>query len=211
MPTTHTVIDIATLRTAAHQLTTLLPRLQALIPDQPTTLESQHGAHRKHVAAPIPWNTPAAMLALDIHAAARRLESALTIRLFRKATYRGGDDATTLDIIKRLPDLIAHAHQHLTDPGDIDGVTDIAYEILSWPRQVRALLDEPLPGEQRWTRAPGDLRCPYCDKNLELEPGWIDHPEAADVICRRCEDAYGRMLRWEPTTWIAVLNQADAG
>lgn len=213
MPTTRPArtTDIEPLRHAAHELRFLLPRLNQLIPEQDTTLESTIGSHRKHVAAPIPWNSPAAMLALDIHAAARRHESALTLRLFAKATYRGGDDATTLDIIKRLPDLIAHALQHLTDPGDIDGTADIARDLTAWPRQIRALLDEALPGEQRWTRAPGNLRCPYCGKNLELEPGWRDNPAGADVVCRRCIDAHGHLMRWQPSTWVAVLQEGSAG
>ncbi|GMA26676.1 hypothetical protein GCM10025864_44970 [Luteimicrobium album] len=106
------MIAVDELYTTARTLTAaphgLLRRVNALIPHASNTVaESQLGGradiHR------IPWNGPAANLALDIAAAVRRHESTLTLLLFQQARFRPDGDRQTLDAIGRLPVLVDHA------------------------------------------------------------------------------------------------------
>lgn len=202
------MIPIETLYDHARTLQTLYPRLCAAVttPSDGGTVDPDTPKQTKFVYE-IPWNTPAADLKYSIHADARRYETALNVHLFGRAKYRGPSDDNTLAAINRLPVLIDHARAKKVDNHD---VTDAERLLASWPRQIRLLFDEALPGEAPWTKAPGDLRCPHCDNRLELQPGWQHHPEQADVICRHCRDDTGQMLRWAPTTWLLVLQQ-DAG
>lgn len=202
-----TLIPIETLYTNARELTTLFPRLAALVTvPGSNTIDPDTPKQTKFVYEP-PWNTPAANLKFSIHEEARRFENALNLKLFGTARFRGPSDHNTLAAIGRLPVLIDHARAKKIDNHD---VTDTEHLLTSWPRLIRLQLDEALPGEQPWTKAPGNLRCPHCDIRLELEPGWQHHPEQADVICRRCKDEFGQTLRWAPTTWLSIL-QDDAG
>lgn len=194
--------DIETLYATAREVTTdLLPRLAALIPDKGTPLESQIGSHGKALAAPLPWNEPVAMLYYEIHGDARKLESALTLRLFGHITYRPGADHHTTDCINRLPVLIAHARDKDIDPADVE---QIARTVAGWPARIRRQMDEALPGEEQWARAPGGLKCPYCDKALQVPPGW---KHATDIVltCRRCKDADGNHHSWAPDLWLGQL------
>ena len=193
---------------AARELTTtdLLPRLKALIPDQRTILESNIGSHTKHRYAPIPWNTPAAMLYYEIHADARRYESLLTIRLFQTAKYRGGSDTQVAEAINRLPVLIAHGHAKGLTRLDLDDPTTA---LLGWPRRIRRILDDTKPGEEPTMRVPGDTRCPYCADPLILGEGWKTLEQNATAICRRCLDAHGHALTWPITERIGKLQHDD--
>lgn len=74
-------------------------------------------------------------------------------------------------------------------------VTDAAHDLTAWPVRIRAIFDEARPDEQPWTKAPGGLKCPHCERRLELAPGWRDRPENADVVCRSCRDDEGRWYR----------------
>lgn len=156
--TTATDDTIERLYTAARELTTtdLLPRLKTLIPGTSTTRESSIGSHTKHLAAPTPWNDPAANLYFTIGGDARRYENLLTLRFFGHAKYRPATDRHTIECIARLPVLIAHGHAKHLDP-DLD-LADPTTALLGWPKQIRAMLDAALPGEEPWTKAPGGLR-----------------------------------------------------
>lgn len=196
-------IDVETLYTAARELTTsLLPRLQRLIPEEGSALESSTGLRGKRVAAPIPWNDAAAMLFYEIHGDARRYESLLTLRLFGTARYRPGSDAHTTACLNRLPVLLAHGIEQRLDPLDL---VDPSAALASWPRRVRHALDETRPGEQRWTTAPGGLRCPHCARPLAIPPGWDSTEIMPDLHCRTCRDDDGQGLRWAPDSWLGLL------
>lgn len=200
--------DTEKLYNTARELTTtdLLPRLKALVPHIGTITESQIGSHGKKAAAPIPWNTPAAMLYYEIHADARRYESLLTLRLFQTAKYRPGTDRDVTAAINRLPVLIAHGHQAgLTDLDLKDPTT----ALLNWPRRIRAILDEPLPDEEPTMRVPGDARCPYCSGHLTLGAGWKTLQGNATAICRNCTDDTGGHLTWPVTERIGQLQHDE--
>lgn len=202
---THTATaTVDALYTAARELAHLYPRLTQLVHEESTVLKDADMPHRHAMAYLEPWNTPAGQLAHNIHTQVRRYETALNIRLFNKAKYRGTSDNLTVQAFNRLAVLIDHAHTQHIDSTD---VTDAEQLLLTWPRHIRLMLDEPKPGEEPWTKAPGNLCCPHCDRRLELQPGWQHDPEAADVICRRCKDENGEWLRWVPGTWLLVLQQ----
>lgn len=197
------MIDVEALYTAARELTTdLLPRLQLTIGEKGTILESSLGSHAKHIAAPIPWNEPAALLYLEIHGDTRRYENLLTLRLFQHAKYRPGTDEHTTESISRLPVLIAHGREKGLSGMDLDDVTKA---LTTWPIRIRAQLDEPREDELRWAKAPGGLVCPYCDKALEVPPGWDKASTAPDLLCRRCSDADGHHRRYAPDLWLGLL------
>lgn len=203
-------IDVENLYAASRDLRDdLIPQVQALIPQASNQVDESQTGTRPATVHRIPWNGQAAGVFYDIHAQVRRYESALTVLLFQKAKYRGGDDENTFDAIGRLPVLIAHAidkgheqHGDVTDAARLLGTT--------WPRECRRVLDQLREDEQPWTTAPGDLRCPYCDGALELAPGWSQAPDSADVWCRRCLDPNGQRYRWSPSVWTGlVLTQPD--
>ncbi|WP_333811111.1 hypothetical protein [Timonella senegalensis] len=201
---THTTTTVDALYTAARELAHMYPRLTQLIHEtagNPTDQDTKTPTQRAYME---PWNTPAGQLAHNIHTQVRRYETALNIRLFNTAKYRGTSDALTIQAFNRLAVLIDHAHTRHIDSTD---VTDAEQLLLSWPRQIRLMLDEPLPGEEPWTKAPGNLCCPHCERRLELQPGWQHNPEAADVICRHCKDENGDWYRWVPSTWVEALQQ----
>lgn len=184
------------------------PRLHALIPETTSQVsESQIGKSCGVTKFVIPWNTPAADLYFDIHAAARRYEAALALKLWGKVTFRPGTDAVTREVLDRLPVLVGHA---IAAGHDDTGVIDPANDLGTWPARIRAMLDEARPDEQPWTKAPGGLTRPHCERRLELAPGWRDRPEATDVVCRSCRDDEGRWYRWALATWTAVLRHHDA-
>lgn len=201
------MIVVDELYTTARTLTAaphgLLRRVGALIPHATNVVaESQLGGradvHR------IPWNGPAANLALDIAAQVRRHESTLTLILFRTARFRPDGDRHTFDAVTRLPVLIDHAiaQGHARRPA----VTDAAHDLVAWARRCRLLLDEARDDEQPWTPAPSALPpCPECNRRLFLAPGWQYAGEGADVVCRACRDDDGQLLRWDAGTWLAVL------
>lgn len=192
------MIPIETLYQEARNLTTdLLPRLAKEINQPPTTPETQNTNH-VFKSTP-PWNSPAAMLYYEITGDAATAERNLTLALFGHAKYRAHSDTRAID---RVPVLIAHAREKL-DPDS--GHEDYASQVLSWARRVRAYHDELLPGEHRWAKAPGDLRCPTCENPLELPPGWKNANELPPVHCRTCTRTTGKTVAWEPNTWLASL------
>jgi len=197
---------ISDLDTAVADLTGrdhLYARLRILIPQQTTILESHIGSRTRYSAAPIPWNTPAAMLYLDIHAAAREHETNLTLLLWNRAKYRGPGDNLTAQAIERLPVLINAAIT--AGQGTRTIVTEAVHDLTTWPTLIRRLLDEARSNETPWTKAPGNLRCTTCGHTLYLAPGWQYDAEHADVICRTCRDTDGQHPRWTPSLWLGRL------
>jgi hypothetical protein len=199
------VIDVEALYAYARELTTtdLLPRLKALIPAKSTVLESRVGSHGKAQAAPLPWNDPAAMLYYEIHSEARHYESLLTARLFGHPKHRPGTDTHTTAAINRLPVLIAHGLDKGLDHNDL---IDTTRALKTWPKQIRALLDEPRNGEERWANAPGRLTCPDCKKPLQVQPGGTAAYNIT-IVCRRCKDDDGTHRQWESAQWLGMLNE----
>lgn len=186
------------LHTLYHQLADLAHNTTATTPTDPDT-PTTHTFHYQE-----PWNTPAAHTKMRIHADVRRYVTALEIKLFQKATYYGTTDTITVKLFDRLALLTDTAIARKLDDTDI---TDAARLLTSWPRHIRLTLGIPNPGEEPWTKVPGDLRCPQCDRRLYLQPGWRDHPERADAVCAHCRDEDGRMLSWPAETWTLVLQQ----
>lgn len=204
------MIDIEDLYTAARDTNTLLPRVMARVPELGSTVESQIGSHGKAPAAPLPWNDAFALTGYGIRDDARRHESGLNLRLFRRVKFRPGTDTQVRECITRLPILIAHARDTLPREDQPD-VEQIARDLAGWPRRCRAVLDELAADEQPWTKAPGDLTCPYCEQRLELAPGWSRSPDNADLICRRCRGEDGQYQRWAPTQWTGMVLGTDPG
>lgn len=204
------MIEIETLYEAARDTNTLLPRVMTHIPDTATVVESQIGSHGKAPAAPLPWNDTFAMCGYSIRDDARRHETNLTLKLYRKARFRPGTDAHVREAITRLPILIAHARDTLPEQDQAD-VEVIARDLAGWPRRCRAVLDELLPDEQPWTKAPANLCCPFCEHRLELAPGWSRSPANADLVCRRCKTDDGGFQRWAPTQWTGMVLGTDPG
>ena len=178
-----------------------LPRIRALMFEDGQRLERENPGHYKIVGSPAPWNDEAAGLALEIHARVRQHERRLTARLFGRVTYRGSSDQITVELLRRLPDLIAAA-------GDDQDATAAASDLTSWPRRCRSLLDEARAGEEPLARAPGGLTCPHCDRPLRLKPGW-QYDNEPDVWCLRCPGSDGQDISWPPGAWLAVLQHAD--
>ena len=160
-------------------------------------------ARTKRPSQPLPIPAPA-LTALAIAQTARAHRFTLTARLFNRASYQPLTDVATHNAISALPHLIANARDHY---GDADPyVGQIAADLLAWPRQARAILDELRADEQPWTKAPGALFCPHCNETLYLPPGWAEQRDrrgniTSDVWCRRCSDDDGQNLRWAPSQW----------
>lgn len=184
----------------------LYPRLHDLVPATTNQVsESQIGKTKGTTKFVIPWNGPAADLHLDIHAACRRHESALTLLLWGKATFRGGPDEITLEVINRLPVLIDHAVVAGHDTPEVDAS---ARDLISWAVRIRAMLDEARDGEAPWVKAPGGLVCPHCETRLELPPTWhrLANP---DLVCRTCTDENGRHLTWPAADHLTHAHPDD--
>lgn len=212
MTDAHTTADLEELQACVAELLDrdlLLARVHLLLPDLDAGGWSDGKQKlKKQPVAPTPWNDAAAGFVTDVHAGAREHESALTLLLFRSARFRGGADEATAGALRALPDLILaaadrHGRQHHIP-------SEAARALRSWPRQARRLLDEARYGEEPWTRAPGGLRCPYCNRRLELRPGWDREPSPA-IWCRRCPASEDHESRsWPADAWLAVLQHQDS-
>jgi len=197
----------------AADLAALLPRIQAWIPETGTTgNRDEHGRHPKAPAAPAPWNDAAAALYLDIHAGIRAHERDLAytaLGVTRPA--RGGSDEQTLAALRRLPALIILAATR-KPPAAKTAAARAARDLTAWPKACRRFLDEARPGEEPWTRAPGGLACPYCQRPLELAPGW-DREPAPVLHCRTCpadpDEPTGPRCKWEADAWLGALARSE--
>jgi hypothetical protein len=196
----------------------LLERVHELLPDVDASGWSEGKQKlKKQPVAPTPWNDAAAGVLTDVHAGVRSHETRLTLALFQRARYRGHTDANTAAALYALPNLIVAADERAREQGDRyarSAAAEAARDLQAWPREARRLLDEARHDEQTWTKAPGKLRCPYCDRRLELRPGW-DQAREDDVVarslyCRRCPGAEYRTQSWPATTWLAVLQDGEA-
>lgn len=187
----------------------LLHRLRLLLEPTGSIMRERTGKPPKISGSPAPWDDAVAGLLFDIHAGARGHETGLTLLLHNAARYRGESDANTAACLLRLPDLILAAYDR--DPHH-PSHRRAARDLLAWPRRVRAVLDEARKDEEAWTRAPGRLTCPYCERRLLLKPGW-EHEWNPPVWCRSCparlEGEEGRAVvhrEWPAGAWLAVLN-----
>ena len=188
----------------------LLPVVEELVPAKARGGGREGGGGGgKRFEYALPWNTPAASLVIDVHHRARRHETALSLLLFQSAKYRGSSDDNTREALVRLPVLIRAAVR--ADLGEHPDVVKAVASLALWPARMRRLLDhDPADTDPRpWTKAPGDLSCPHCNRRLWLEPGWQHLGAGAPVWCRHCTDDNGLKLRWPADAWLAVLQAAD--
>lgn len=213
------VVDVEMARACVDELIgtdRLLERVAALVPEPsgsgPRDRAGRGQGGEKVIGSPAPWNDEAAGLVMVIHAGAREVEGNLSWLLFSRLLHRSGSDVHTRRALRNIPDLLAAAAEKF--PGHWS-IRDGERQLRSWPRQCRALLDEARWGEERWTAAPGGLRCPHCDRRLVLRPGWERESEPP-VWCRGCPvelegDEFARPSRsWPADAWIATLNEGDA-
>ncbi len=209
--------DVHTFRACVDELIgtdQLLERVaQLLHHDQTPGLQDTALAKRPtRPAPPAPWNDHAAAVLLDIHAGARDVEANLTRLAFSRTLTRSGSDIHTRRALRNIPDLIAHCGALFPDHWVVASSTK---QLLAWPRSCRLLLDEARWGEEPWTKAPGGLRCPHCQRRLLLAPGW-DKEQQPPVWCIGCpvelegdERAFPRR-QWPADTWLGRLNETSA-
>lgn len=201
----------------------LLTRVRLLFHETgvPGATEHRFG-HFKISASPAPWNDAAAGLYHEIHDGSRNIEAGLRMLLGYTRRSRGGSDAETVDVLDALPDLIATAlaqhpdHEPVITHGRRRTVSPrrAARDVTSWPRRCRALLDQARPTEEPWQKAPGGLRCPYCDRPLRLAPGW-DTEGAPPIWCRHCPKAPptgdgSPHVEFDFHTWMLTLSAVPA-
>lgn len=209
--------DIEDLYTAAREVKDLLPRLWDLIPDRgtPVGLTGAPAEQQRHrTQAPSPWSDPHALLYFEIVHEVQKRTQELRRMVFGRSVPVAAHAGAIARALGDLPVLIAHAQdrQLEADMYRRQDLLRIGGDLKRWPVQIRALLGEPRPEEIPWTKAPGDLVCPFCDQRLELPPGWATEADvrATDLVCRRCRDAHGQYLRFEPTSWLGlVLDDTD--
>ena len=167
---------------------------------------------RKIVGSPAPWNEPAGSLLLDVHAASRQCADALSRALGEPARPRGSTDAGT---VIALDSCALNARRlHETDPYS-ELPSAVARRLSTLAYRCRELLGCLRPGEEQWTRAPGELRCPNlvqpgveCGEPLWLAPGWSREAQPA-VYCRSgrpsCTLDDGSPYSWPYGAWYRVV------
>lgn len=176
--------------------------------------QREGGGGHKVVGSPAPWNEPAGALLLDIHAASRQCADALSKALGEPARPHGSTDAGTMIA---LDSCVYNARRlHERDP-ESELPTSVARRLATLAYRSRELLGCLRPGEEPWTRAPGDLKCPNpigtgqlpCDEPLWLAPGWSRDPEPP-VFCRSgrpgCTLEDGSPYQWPYGAWYAVVS-----
>lgn len=191
-----------------------LTRIQALLDKPATHVVGDSGQVRtKIIGSPAPWNDEAAGILFEVHAGARRHETAMRHALGFNPIRRGTSDLQTVAALSALPDLVrAIVTRHL----DTNAAGRAATDIARWPRICRRILDDdPAPNERPNTKAPGGLCCPHCNRRLILKHGWQHSTDSQHLWCIRCPSTIdddhprGRDLSWEPAAWIAVLQHTD--
>ena len=193
-----------------------LERLNDLL-DKPATHVVGDSGHvrSKVIGSPAPWNDEAAGILFEIHAGTRRHELALRRTLGFNPVRRGSSEQQTVASLSSLPDLIRAATARNLDQHVVDrAVADVT----RWPRICRGILDDdPLPSDRPNTKAPGDLRCPHCNRRLILRFGWQHAEKDQQLWCIKCpstideEHPRGRDLSWPPDAWLAVLQDDTPG
>lgn len=197
-----------TLEKHVHHITMLWPELEQLVASEDHT-EREGGKPGKRHVFPAPWHTPAGHLVTTIHAGVREHELNVCLLMKFTAVYRGDSTANTGQALRRLPGLIEHAIRE--GHGDHQYIVDAARDLRTWPTLMRQILGhEPEPHDpQPWTRAPGNLSCPHCNRRLWLKPGWQYEGDRAALYCRHCRDDHNDLLSWPADAWLAVLQHAD--
>lgn len=144
------------LSTAAAELVGLIDQLEAAVPHREQRGYREGGAPKGGSRPMAAWNTPVAMVILEIHAGARELETNLRYRAAGVVRSRGGSDSNTLAALDAVLSLAAGA-------GDGE-LRDAARRVEGWCWRARLALGQrepwlPLP------RLPGRpvARCPFCN------------------------------------------------
>lgn len=195
----------------AHDLRRYIVDLHELLDAQSPQREG--GGGHKVVGSPAPWNEPVGALLLDVHAASRQCADALSVALDEIRRPRGSTDAGTM--ISLAFCATASRRLHEVDPSS-ELPSAVARRLATLAYRCREMLDLLRPGEQPWTKAPGELLCPNpvgtgtvaCDEPLWLAPGWSQQAEPA-VYCRSgrpgCTLDDGSPYSWPYGAWYRVV------
>jgi hypothetical protein len=189
---------------AATELAGLIPALQNETPHKPshgyTVGGAPQGGHRPLAS----WNTPAAMLDLEIHAGIRDTEAVLQYQVAGVARPRGGADTVTQAICRHLPALAAGC--------DTATAQRVARQLETWCWRVRLVLGEREPW-QHLPRLPGHTvpRCPWCTyMTLRYKP----LSGVVKCVNPACVDEEGRRpaarIDFGPATGEPILTWQDS-
>lgn len=167
---------------AIADLTALMSKLEEEIPEKRRNPHGGFGSGKGGHGPLASWNTPAAMLVLDIHAGVREIEVNIRHMLTGKIRDRGDSGGNTVRALSSLSDLCAGA-DHAT-------VVLTCRKLESWIYRGRMILGEIEP-VSRLPRLPGqgDPACPFCNK-----PGTLRVRHSTGVVtCLNpaCKDGDG--------------------
>lgn len=162
----------------------LLDQLGALLPETVTD-PATGGTARKVAGSPAPWHAEAAVVLLDVHEGARRLEASLRRDTAgRLGQRRGGSDTNTRRALQSVV--------RLAEALDTDQQRHAARIVAHWVTSARQVKDidltdrwEPLP------RLPGMLP-PACDYCLTYSLRWNRRAGEVRCILTACRDEDGR-------------------
>lgn len=164
------------------ELIRLLDRLEEEIPYKPKLPAPVGGAPRGGHGPLASWNTPAAMLVLEIHAGVRELETSLRHRLTGIRRVRGSSTENTVRALENLPALCAGS--------DVKDCRIVLQTLDAWSWKARLVLgdDEPFSRLPRMVGQSEPL-CPYCHRTtLRYRP----YSGRVRCISPDCRDINGR-------------------
>lgn len=189
--------ELTTLVDAAEDLSLLYTRIGRLT-TEPRTPGVDDGTGRgagggkKISASPAPWNAMAAGWVMDVHAGVREHQTNIAWLAYGNVIRQASSaDTITHKVIRLLPDMIYLCYSKFPNHRY---ALDAERDLMAWGRRGRTILDEVRPHEEPWTKAPGNVKCPYCGKRLMLKPGWQYDAEPL-VWCARSGH--------EPMSWLA--------
>ena len=138
---------------AVEKLVPLIEQLEAELPHKPVTPagRSSQGGHGPLAS----WNTPAAMLIMEIHAGVREIEQDVRYMLSGHLRTRGSSHENTLAALNGLPSICAGI--------DYSQALRVAQKLEKWIWRARLTLGQ-VEAFSRLPRMPGqpEIPCPYC-------------------------------------------------
>jgi hypothetical protein len=171
---------------AVTDLTGLIARLEEEIPEKRKQPYGGYGSGKGGHGPLAAWNSPAAMLLLEIHAGIRDLETDLIYQIAGVIRTRPGSDGNTLAALNGLPALTAGV--------PYESARQAARRLESWAYRASLILGDVDPFS-RLPRLPGetDPACPYCHVRGSLR---VRHATGT-VMCLRpgCKDSEGNRPR----------------
>lgn len=154
----------ARVTTAADDLSALLARLEAELPEK---YRKPYGAGAMPRGGDGPlasWNSSVAYLVMEIHSGLREIETNLRYMVAGVLRNHGGGDGVTRAILDRVADLTAGA--------STASATAVAVQLEKWCYRARLALGESEP-LARMPRLPGapEPPCPYCGRtSIRYQP-----------------------------------------